>query len=142
LDQDFVQKAFLLPLLRRPGDPHRLENTRNGRTIATHLGTAFESKSRRDGLLGRDGLAPGEALIIAPSNAVHTFFMRFSIDVLFVRKDGQVVGLRHAVRPWRIAVSPRAYAVIELEAGTLAATDTRAGDVVALREVEKGAISA
>jgi uncharacterized membrane protein (UPF0127 family) len=121
-------KSFLSPLLRADSIAHVLENARTQRVIADRLLTAFDSRSRRQGLLGRDGLPDGTALIIAPSNAVHTFFMRFSIDLLFVRRDGLVINVRSAVRPWRMAVSLRAFAVIELPAGSLAQSNTTAGD--------------
>jgi uncharacterized membrane protein (UPF0127 family) len=127
-----VQKAFLRPLLRNPAGSHRLANPRSGRVLADRLTTAFDSKSRRTGLLGRDRFDDGEAILIAPSNAIHTFFMRFSIDIVFARRDGRVVAVRHALRPWRLAISPRAYLVIELPAGTVARTDTRRGDVLAI----------
>ena len=64
--------SFLDPLLRPDAAPHVLENTRTGGIVADRLLTAFDSESRRRGLLGRDGLPSGTALIIAPSNAVHT----------------------------------------------------------------------
>ena len=121
-------KSFLSPLLQPDSVAHVLENVRTRRVIADHLLTAFDSTSRRHGLLGREGLPEGSALIIAPSNAVHTFFMRFSIDILFVRRDGGVVKMRSVVRPWRIAASLRAFAVIELPAGSLAQSNTTAGD--------------
>ena len=105
-----------------------LENVSTQRVIAEQLLTAFDSASRRQGLLGRDSLPGGSALIIAPSNAVHTFFMRFPIDILFVRRDGHVIKVRSAVRPWRIAASLRAFAVIELPAGSLAQSKTTRGD--------------
>jgi uncharacterized protein len=120
--------SFLSPLLRTDAAAHVLENVRTQRVIAEHLLTAFDSTSRRQGLLGRDGLPDGSALIIAPSNAVHTFFMRFPIDILFVRRDGNVIKMRSAVRPWRIAGSLRAFAVIELAAGSLAQSQTTPGD--------------
>ena len=65
--------------------------------------TAFDSASRRTGLLRHESLPAGTGIIIAPSNAIHTFFMRFAIDVAFVTKDGKVVKLRAAVPPWRMA---------------------------------------
>ena len=71
-------------------------------------------------------------MVIAPSNAIHTFFMRFSIDVVFVRRNGVVVKVRRNVQPGRAVVSFRAYAVIELPAGTLAADDARVGDVLTM----------
>jgi len=120
--------SFLNPLLRNPEVPHVLVNARSGAVIARQMLTAFDSTSRRKGLLGRESLAEGTALIIAPSNAVHTFFMRFSIDIAFVSKDGQVLRVRHAVPKRRATFALRAYAVVEMAAGELQKSDTRAGD--------------
>lgn len=126
-------QSFLNPLLRPGATNHVLENVRTRRVVAAQLLTAFDSASRRQGLLGRDGLPPGSALIIAPSNAVHTFFMRFAIDIAFVRRDGRVIKVRSAVRPYRLAASLRAFAVIELPAGALEQSDTMAGDTLICR---------
>ena len=71
-------------------------------------------------------------MIIAPTNAIHTFFMKFAIDVLFVAKDGLVVKARDAVRPWRMSAAWRAHAVIELSAGTLQRTIVHVGDHVTI----------
>jgi uncharacterized protein len=119
--------SFLSPLLRDPVG-RRLLNDRTRRVVAAQILTAFDSASRRTGLLHRDSLPEGSALIIAPSNAIHTFFMRFDIDVAFVAKDGRVVKVRSAVPPWRMSGALRAYAVVELPAGTLGRTETRTGD--------------
>ena len=75
-----------------------------------------------------DSLPDDAALIIAPSNAVHTFFMRFAIDIAFVAKDGRVLKLRYAVPRRRAVLALRAYAVVEMAAGTLEQSDTRVGD--------------
>ena len=121
-------KSFLSPLLRPGASSLALTNTRHHRIVAHTLLTAFDSSSRRKGLLGRDSLPEGSALIIAPSQAIHTFSMRFAIDVAFVSRDGLVLKVRQAVPPRRIVVSLRAFAVIELPAGALEASDTKAGD--------------
>ena len=92
--------------------------------------TAFDSKARRTGLLDRDRLPDGHALVIGPCNAIHTFFMKFSIDVAFVRRDGEIVKVRSHVAPWRVAACLRAYAVIELPAGTLERTGTIPGQML------------
>jgi hypothetical protein len=105
-----------------------LLNTRSKRPVATSIETAFESADRKKGLLGRDGLAPGQAMVIAPTNLVHTFAMRFPIDILFMARDGRVLKVSANVPRRRIAGSLRAFAVIELAAGQAAASDTRAGD--------------
>ena len=120
---------FLQPLLRRPAQA-LLRNTRSGKPVATVLETALDSASRNRGLLGRDSLPAGHALIIAPGSLVHTFAMRFDIDILFVARDGQVLKLRPSVPPRRIAGAIGSFAVIELAAGQLAMSDTRAGDVL------------
>ncbi len=119
--------ALFTPLLTGAGDC-ALRNTRTGTILATHIELAGDSATRRRGLLGRDCLDAGHAFAIAPCNAIHMFFMRFAIDVLFVRRDGRVVKCAHDVRPWRIALAPTAYAAIELPAGTLRATKTERGD--------------
>ena len=121
-------------VLSDPPAPFTLVNRTTGRTVARDIETAFDSSSRRRGLLGRDGLAEGAALIIAPCNAIHMFFMRFAIDVAFVDRDGRVVSMRRALRPWRLAVAFRAFATIELPVGALDASGTRAGDELVVIE--------
>lgn len=69
------------------------------------------------GLLGRSSLAPDEALLITPCNNIHTFFMRFAIDVVFLDRSGVVVAIVPRVRPWRVAIARKAYACLELAAG-------------------------
>ena len=64
------------------------------------------------------------------TSAIHTFFMRFAIDVAFVSRDGRVLEVRAAVKPWRISGAWRAFAVIELPAGALEQSDTRPGDLL------------
>ncbi len=121
---------FLQPLLRRPNSGLMLRNTRSGRPVATVVETAFDSADRRRGLLGRDGLAAGHALVIAPTNLVHTFSMRFAIDIIFTARDGRVLKVRKAVPRRRIAGSFGAFAVVELAAGEVDLSDTRVGDVI------------
>jgi uncharacterized membrane protein (UPF0127 family) len=98
--------------------------------VATHVETAFSSADRKKGLLGRDGLAPGQALVIAPTNLVHTFAMRFPIDILFVARDGRVVKISGSVPPRRIAGALRGFAVVEMAAGEASRSDTQPGDVL------------
>ena len=129
-------KSFLSPLLQsgppraesRGQPPFALTNTRNNRIVARTLLTAFDSASRRKGLLDHDSLADGSAMIIAPTSAIHTFAMRFTIDVMFVSKDGRVLKVRRDVKPRRIAAAWRAFAVVALPAGAIERSDTRPGD--------------
>jgi uncharacterized protein len=120
--------SFLAPLLRGSSRFFQLQNARTGTVIATQVLTAFDSTSRNKGLLGRDGLPDGAALIIAPTNAIHTFFMKFPIDVAFVAKDGRVAKIVAALRPWRITAAWGAYAVIEFPDGALRRADTLKDD--------------
>ena len=123
-------KSFLNPLVQSSAAGFVLTNSRNNRVVANTLLTAFDSATRRTGLLKHEFLPEGQALIIAPSNAIHTFWMRFAIDIAFVRRDGHVVKVCSTVVPWRIAVAWRAYAVIELAAGALSVSDTQRGDIL------------
>jgi hypothetical protein len=131
-------RHFLAPLVDAPAGTCVLRNERTGLTVSTTLLPAFDSRSRRRGLLGRHALERRTAIVLAPCQAIHTWFMRFAIDVLFVRKDGTVLKVLPSVSPWRIALSLRAFAVIELAAGEAAESETRAGDrlrVVSREEV-------
>src|SRR5688572_18336183 len=123
-------KSFLDPLLRTPTPPLALINSRNDRLVADTLLSAFDSTSRRQGLLGRDDFPEGHALIIAPSNSIHTFFMRFAIDVAFLAKDGRVLSVRRGLPPRRIAAAWRGFAVVELASGALDRADVRPGDTL------------
>ncbi len=85
--------------------------------------------SRFLGLMGRRSLPDGAGLIIKPSNAIHCFFMRFPIDVVYVDKQNRVVDIDHAMKPWRVGRPRRsAHYVIELPAGQAAAAQTEPGD--------------
>lgn len=130
---------FLTPLLRESPTAFEFRNGRNDWPVARHLMTAFDSRSRRQGLLGRNGLPQSAALVIGPCNAVHTCFMRFAIDVIFVDRTGMVVRVAHAVKPWRIQISPRAFVTVELPAGTARRADVRAGDRLTLVRAARAA---
>jgi uncharacterized membrane protein (UPF0127 family) len=123
-----AQRSFLSDMLRGPEQPHALQNARTGAMVARRVELAVDSESRRRGLLGRDRFEDGSALIIAPCSAIHTFFMRFAIDVVFVAKDGRVLKTYASVPARRIAFSVGAYAVIEFPAGTLARANATRGD--------------
>ena len=123
-----MRPHFLAPLLSVPETPHRLVNATRGITLATTLEAAFDSAKRRKGLLGRTTLAADFALVIAPTNAVHMFGMKCSIDVLFLRRSGEVVKRVIALEPRRIALAWRAFAAIELAANHPGVATTRVGD--------------
>lgn len=107
-------------------------NDRTRSAVALAIDLATTRAERRRGLLGRDSLGTNEGLLLTPCIAVHTAFMRFPIDVIFIDRDGRAVRVVPQVRPWRITASLRAHAVIELAAGTAAATDIQVGDLLYL----------
>jgi uncharacterized protein len=90
--------------------------------------------ARMRGLLGRDSLPAGEGILLTPANCVHTWFMRFSVDVVFLGADLTVLGIREDVRPWRMTGWRRARSVLELRAGSCARRGIRPGARLALTE--------
>ena len=103
--------------------------------LASRVEIAVSRRARRRGLLGRMRLDANEALILVPCAAIHTMFMRFPIDVIFVNREGRAVRIVSRMRPWRIAVCTTARGVIELAAGTVERRDIRVGDIVRLVKV-------
>ena len=128
-----ARSHFLAPLLKASSGGRQLVNPARGTVVAEEVEGAFDSATRRRGLLGRDGLDEGTAIVIAPSNGVHTFFMRFPIDIVFAKRDGTVVKACRAVRPWRLAIALRGFAVIEGAPGMIDRSRTEVGDVLAVR---------
>jgi uncharacterized protein len=117
----------------------RLINSTRDVVLADHVERAVAVRERMRGLLGRASFAEGDALLIAPCNAIHTFFMKFPIDAVFLDRRGRVVHAVSELRPWRATrFRLAASQVVELPAGTLARTGTRVGDLLIFRE--RGAV--
>lgn len=114
-----------------PG-PLLLVNESTKAAIAQRVELAVSRAERRRGLLGRQRLEAGAALVLTPCFAVHTAGMQFPIDVVFVNRQGLAVRVVRQLVPWRIAIATAAHAVIELPAGTVARCDLRTGDRVSL----------
>jgi uncharacterized membrane protein (UPF0127 family) len=125
-------RSFLAPLTDPAAGRMVLLNTRTGTVIADRLIPAFDSASRRRGLLEHVSLQPGEAMIIAPTSAVHTFLMQFDIDIAFVDRGGRILKICEAVRPWRLAAAWRAFAAIEMSAAAFASKVQPGDNVVCL----------
>ena len=111
----------------------KVVNARSGAILAQSLVSAHDSQSRRKGWLGRASAPPDEAIWILPCEAIHCFFMHFSIDVVFLDRELCVVQVRRSVKPWRIAVCLKAYSVMEFAAGVVDASGTVAGDRIILQ---------
>lgn len=109
----------------------KIINQSNNTSLASDALIADKPLARVIGLLNKRRLLPGEGLVIRPCNSVHTFFMRFPIDIAFVDKQNKVVKIIHSLPPFRIsAVYFSSFLVVELPAGILAKTNTRAGDTL------------
>lgn len=119
-----------------PRGPLRAVNRTRGTVLATRLEVAATGPARRKGLLGRAQLAPGEGLWIIPCESVHTWFMRFSIDLIYLDRAHRVRKVRSAVGPWRLSACFSAHSILELPAGVIRATQTGRGDELELEPVE------
>ena len=106
-----------------------------GVIMANRVTVASRRLERAIGLLGRTGLEAGEALWITPCHGVHTWFMRFSIDVIAMDADGVVVDAISVLKPWRMRLpKPGARSVLELPAGTLLHARTKIGHRIKIQE--------
>lgn len=117
--------------LASAGERRQAIVARNGRVVAANLATAATSWGRFRGLMWRSSLPPGHALLIEPARGIHTHFMRFPIDLVYLDDAGRVTGLREGMRPWRFDLT-NAAAVIEAPVGTIRAADVRLGDEIRL----------
>ncbi len=110
-------------------------NVTRNRTLIERGEVADNAWTRLKGLIGHRPLKAGEGLMIQPCNSVHTFFMRFPIDVVYVSEAGEVVGLAQRLMPYRIGPIVRgASFVLELPAGTIEQTKTQRGDRVVVEQ--------
>ena len=108
-------------------------NIARGVALATELEVATSLAARTKGLLGRRGLPPGSGMLIDPCPSVHTWFMRFPIDVIFLDNKNRVVGLKRNLKPFRMAGAWRGAKTLELPVGVIASTRTLLGDIVAFQ---------
>jgi uncharacterized membrane protein (UPF0127 family) len=132
----FTLTAILARCRQRRADSSgvciNVRNLTRGTQLARRAELAGNGRNRRKGLLGRDRLASGEGLWIVPCEAVHTFGMRFPIDLVYIDRQNRIVKIRSNLGPWRISGCLRAHSVIELPAGTVRDTNTITGDTLAL----------
>ena len=135
------KNAFAPRPSAEPEGPRQAVNVTRGTVLATRLEVAGTGPSRTKGLLGRDCLMPGEGLWIVPCEAVHTFFMRFPIDLVYLDRKKQIKKLCSNVSAWRMSACLTAHSVIELPAGVIRETQTRPGDAVEIGPAPTGGSS-
>lgn len=103
-------------------------NQSRGTVLAESAGVADTSAARRTGLLKHDRLEAGAGLWIVPCESVHSFWMKFAIDVVYLDKQKRVRKIRKRMVPWRVSADLLAHSVLELPAGMAEATGTQPGD--------------
>ncbi len=112
-----------------------ITNQTRGTTLATRCRVASSTLDRAVGLLGTPEVAPGEGVLIERSPSIHMFFMRYSIDAVFVDRSSRVTRTVSRLRPWRIVLWARgARDCIELAAGSVEGTGTLPGDQLRMEE--------
>ena len=116
-----------------PATPLALSFT-DGRALCEECVVADNPFSRLRGLLGHRGLGAGEGLLLRPSPSIHTWFMRFAIDVVFLDAELRVLRVTRAVKPWRFVGCRGARAVLELASGEASARGVGVGDRLELRD--------
>jgi uncharacterized protein len=108
-----------------------IRNATRNTVLATAADVADTSAKRRIGLLKHKSLEPGQGLWITPCESVHTFFMKFAIDLVYLDRNKKVRKVRHAVPPWRLSACLAAHSILELPAGAAAGSQTQPGDQLA-----------
>ncbi len=110
-------------------------NLKNNAVLADKAKIADNFFKRLIGLLNRNGLQEGEGLILRPSNSIHTCFMRFTIDALFLDKNNQVIAVLSALKPFRLSpIYFNALLTIELPSGVIEKSLTKTGDTITIIE--------
>lgn len=109
----------------------KIRNNTQSTLIAENCRMADNFRSRLVGLLDRSEITPGDALVITPCQQIHMFFMKFPIDVIFVDRSENVVGLVENIQPFAMsAIVRNSYRAIEVPVGTIAQTHTCMGDTI------------
>jgi uncharacterized membrane protein (UPF0127 family) len=111
-----------------------VRNQTRNTILADAAELADTSEKRRTGLLKHDRLDPGHGLWIVPCESVHSFFMKFAIDLVYLDRDKRVRKVRHRMVPWRVSACLSAHSILELPAGAVAASGTEAGDQLEMVE--------
>ena len=106
----------------------KVENLTRKTVLGTAVEVADSGPKRNKGLLGRKSLAPGTGLWISPCEAVHTFWMQFPIDLVYLDRALRIRKIKRNVGPWRLSACFSAHSVIELAAGSVRGTQSEPGD--------------
>jgi uncharacterized protein len=119
-------------IIRSGGQNMRLRvfNITRNTEVANSAEVASSGAKRSKGLLGRKGLEPGGGMWIVPCEAVHTFFMQFPLDLIYLDRKHCVRKVRRHVPPWRVSFCLTAHSILELPSGAIGESQTQIGDSV------------
>ena len=109
---------------------------RTRETVLAQAADVADTQAKRNtGLLKHERLAPGEGLWIIPCSSVHTFFMKFPIDLVYIDRKKKVRKVRSAVPAWRLSMCLMAHSILELPAGVIEQTGTAVGDELVIENL-------
>lgn len=107
---------------------------RDGSDLSLAIDCTESALERMKGLLGKDEPRSGWGLWIKPCNSVHTFFMRYGLDVVYLDRHGRVLKTVAHLTPWRLSLCLRAHSVVELKQGSVEQFGIKKGDQWTWRE--------
>jgi uncharacterized membrane protein (UPF0127 family) len=112
-----------------------VRNTNRDTVLGEAIQVADTAVRRVKGLLGRECLEDGQGLLFKSCSSLHTLFMRFPIDIVFMDKQGKVLKIRKGVKPFKFVAAPlRAYYALELPTNAVAKSETKVGDRLTFEE--------
>ena len=117
-----------------------VRNLTRGTVLGDRVEVADTSRKRRTGLLKHERLEPGEGLWIVPCESVHSFFMKFPFDLVYLDRGKKVRRTRRDMAPWRVSACLTAHSILELPVGVIESSGTEPGDQLEFEKV-KGAAS-
>ena len=113
----------------------KLINKNNGKILADNLKIADNFFKRLQGLLGKNSFNEGDGLHIIPCTSIHSFFMKFRFDAIFLNKNNEIVYLIQNMPAWRVSkICFSGYSVVELPSGVIKETEISIGDVLEFSE--------
>ena len=108
--------------------PYKVVNDSKGKVLLEQAEIADTFWRRLSGLMFRKSLPEGKGLIFYNANSIHTCFMRFSLDIVFLDKDGRVVRIKREMKPWRATICLKAFTAIEFPSCYSYTEDLESGD--------------
>ena len=105
-----------------------ITNARTGQLVAERAVLASNPWTRMKGLLGRASMPASEAIILRPAASIHTLFMRFALDIIYLDREDRVVKVVPNLVPYRFSAAKKAHTVLEMTSGATAGSDLQPGD--------------